>query len=70
MEFLKAALARGPVPATEGQKIMSPPSPLSALSRGPRSRWRRSGRMRFECTLGQFECERLGQGKSSAAVMR
>ena len=41
---------------------MSPPSPLSALSRGPRSRWRRSGRM-------HFECKRLGQGKSAAAVM-
>ena len=42
--------------------IMAQPSPLSALSSGQESWWRRSGRMRFEC-------KRLGQGKSSAAVM-
>ena len=42
--------------------IMAQPSPLSALSRAPKSWWRRSGRIRFES-------KRLGQGKTSAAVM-
>jgi hypothetical protein len=45
-----------------GKIIMAQPSPLSALSRGPKSWSRRSGRIRFEC-------KRLGQGKSLAAVM-
>ena len=45
-----------------GKIIMAQPSPLSALSRGPKSCWRRSGKIRFER-------KRLGQGKSSAAVM-
>ena len=44
-----------------GKIIMAQPSPLLALS-SPKSRWPRSGRIRFEC-------KRLGQGKSLAAVM-
>ena len=45
-----------------GKIIMAQPSPLSALSRANESWSRRSGRIRFEC-------KRLGQGKSLAAVM-
>jgi hypothetical protein len=36
-------------PVFAAKIITSPPSPLAALSKGSRSPWRRSGRMRFEC---------------------
>ena len=46
---------------TQGRERVGKPQPPSALSR-PKSWWPRSGRIRFEC-------KRLGQVKSLAAVM-